>query len=286
MYIWLSPDGNTKNEIDYILTNRKDIIQDVTILNKFNTGSDHRLVRAMVVIDKKNERRNSTKTKTPTKIKAEELKQHNSLYKEIINKALANDDLSCESVDEINERLVQIIQESVKQLNTIIPRKTDKEQLIDEETRNLMEKRRNLATKNKRATLEYTETNRNIRRNIREQRIKAHEKQVNEVIQNNKCMKGLQRNTGKKEIYSLRNKDGKIIHDRDEILHIVEDFYTDLYESKTPPEKEDAETLKRKIQNIGSEDIPEINIEEVKATLEGMKNNKATGDDNISAEMI
>ena len=38
---WISPDGTTKNEIDFITTNRKNIVQDVTVIK----GTDHRLVR-------------------------------------------------------------------------------------------------------------------------------------------------------------------------------------------------------------------------------------------------
>ncbi|KMQ88480.1 rna-directed dna polymerase from mobile element jockey-like protein [Lasius niger] len=36
-----------KNEIDYILTNNKEICTDVNVLNRFNTGSDHRLGKAV-----------------------------------------------------------------------------------------------------------------------------------------------------------------------------------------------------------------------------------------------
>lgn len=44
------------NEIDYILTSRRDLCQDVTVLNSFNTGSDHRLVRARIVLNAQLER--------------------------------------------------------------------------------------------------------------------------------------------------------------------------------------------------------------------------------------
>ena len=33
----------TKTKLDYILTNRPDIVTDVTIINQVNTGSDHRM---------------------------------------------------------------------------------------------------------------------------------------------------------------------------------------------------------------------------------------------------
>ena len=36
-----SPNGVTKNEIDYILTTRPDIVTDVIVINQVNIGSDH-----------------------------------------------------------------------------------------------------------------------------------------------------------------------------------------------------------------------------------------------------
>lgn len=47
-WTWKSPDGKTKNEIDFILTNKKAIVEDVSVLNKFEYNSDHRLVRLLL----------------------------------------------------------------------------------------------------------------------------------------------------------------------------------------------------------------------------------------------
>ncbi|PZC80479.1 hypothetical protein B5X24_HaOG214636 [Helicoverpa armigera] len=46
----------TKNEIDFIMTNKKHIVRDVSLINRFNTGSDHRLVRGSLNINFKAER--------------------------------------------------------------------------------------------------------------------------------------------------------------------------------------------------------------------------------------
>lgn len=55
-WTWRSPNSNTKNEIDYVLTNEKLTVKDVSALNRFDTGSDHRLVRAKIEINLKRER--------------------------------------------------------------------------------------------------------------------------------------------------------------------------------------------------------------------------------------
>ena len=39
-----SPDGHTRNEIDYILTDKPSMVTDVTVINRIDIGSDHRMV--------------------------------------------------------------------------------------------------------------------------------------------------------------------------------------------------------------------------------------------------
>ena len=41
----------TKTEIDYILTNRPDIVTDVIVIKQVNVGSDHRLVKSNIKLD-------------------------------------------------------------------------------------------------------------------------------------------------------------------------------------------------------------------------------------------
>ena len=47
-WMWRSPNGVTKTEIDYILTRRQDIVTDVTVIKQVNIGSDHRLVMSNI----------------------------------------------------------------------------------------------------------------------------------------------------------------------------------------------------------------------------------------------
>ena len=43
-WTWKSPNGATKNEIDFILGDKNNSIKNVTVINKVNIGSDHRMV--------------------------------------------------------------------------------------------------------------------------------------------------------------------------------------------------------------------------------------------------
>ena len=41
----------TKTGIDYIVTNRPDIVTDLTVINQLNSGSDHRMVTSNIKLD-------------------------------------------------------------------------------------------------------------------------------------------------------------------------------------------------------------------------------------------
>lgn len=45
------PRWRTKNEIDFILTDKRHIFRNVSVINRFNTGSDHLMVRGSLNIN-------------------------------------------------------------------------------------------------------------------------------------------------------------------------------------------------------------------------------------------
>lgn len=55
-WTWISLNADTKNEIDFILSTEKNIIQDVSVLNCFTTSSDQRMLKSKIKINTKPER--------------------------------------------------------------------------------------------------------------------------------------------------------------------------------------------------------------------------------------
>ena len=107
---------------------------------------------------------------------------------------------------------------------------------------------------------------------------------ISQVIEDNKSMKVLRRklNEGTKNICRLKNKRGEIKTNRDDILKIAQDFYAELYERSRAPNLNQIP----RVQNVGSEDIPDISKAEIERALAEIKNNKSPGEDEIVIEAI
>ena len=60
-YTWISPNKMTKNEIDYILIIKENVINNTEIINQINLGSDHRMIGSTMTLNTKFERSKNDK---------------------------------------------------------------------------------------------------------------------------------------------------------------------------------------------------------------------------------
>ncbi len=69
-WTWRRPDGNTKNEIDCIMTDNPSMVTDVTVINRINIGSDHNQIMVMssITIPTRAERRKLLNKNTRTRV--------------------------------------------------------------------------------------------------------------------------------------------------------------------------------------------------------------------------
>ena len=103
-WTWISPNGVTKNEIDYIPTDKPQTFTDVSVINSFNTGSDHRMIRGSMTINARQER--ARLIKRPSKANAVTLSAKVAEFKllltnkfEALNSAPSDDiDTYCDCV--------------------------------------------------------------------------------------------------------------------------------------------------------------------------------------------
>lgn len=56
-WTWISPNGAYKNEIDYILSNNREIVMNTEVINQLEFETDHRMIRSTISINKDEHRK-------------------------------------------------------------------------------------------------------------------------------------------------------------------------------------------------------------------------------------
>lgn len=279
-WTWISPDGKTKNEIDFIISNRKEIVHDVTVLNNFSIGSDHRMIRSKISINSKAERSKMIRRENKKKWTAP---NNTEAFQNDIDKYLNKHTIDgAEDINELNKIIVDAIGKAEE--NNCSKRDPKNEKLSDK-TKNMMKERRELQSKYDTNLPKLRQLNRDITKAIRND-IRTHNTEmITKTIEDNRSLKVLRQrlSKGKKGICKIRNKEGKITTAKNEIKEIIEEFYRDLY--ATSKENTTRDPIP-KVMNQGSEEIPEITTYEIQKSIAEMKNNKSPGDDEVVIEAI
>jgi len=282
-WTWASADGRTKNEIDYIISNRKSIVKNVTVLNRFTTGSDHRMVRAKVVLNTRTERERMVRKKVVLDI--DRLKEQSFEFKEAMANELNGVDTQNTTIDDLNKKIV----ESVKGFLEIRCKGTRvAESKLSKATLDLIADRLEMIKSDKRDTAEFRDISKAINKKMKNDLRQFNVRMAASAIEANGNMKVLRMklSNGSKQIFKLRDRAGVIQTDQNKILDIAQEFYKDLFRSIRPKPPAEATQAKPVIMNVGSEEMPDITIDEVQASLNEMKNKKAPGEDNIPIEAI
>lgn len=285
-WTWESPNGEVRNEIDFVLCQDTSIFEDVEVLNRFNLDSDHRILRATVKLRGKRER---AKTMKRTKSNQGKVIMANAevFQMELKNRfeALYNEDYNEElSPEKEFARLKVCMTESVQETERKAP-KADKLKKIRPETRELIKKREDLRERRRESTkteVEFAETRKLVKKKIRQDIDEFNEKLVEDVVENNKSLRKAKQviSQGKNWISSMKKSDGTEVTRRTEIMETCTEFYRNLYASP-----------KNKTDFIDEEDIllqnfPPFLVSEVEKAISGMKNNRAPGSDGLLAEFF
>ena len=85
-WIWRSPDGHTKNEIDYIMTGTPSMVTDVTVKNRINIGGDHSVVMGSIMLNTRAERRKLLNKNTRTRVDTQMIGTKNTFQLELKNR--------------------------------------------------------------------------------------------------------------------------------------------------------------------------------------------------------
>ena len=150
-WTWRSPDGYTRNESDYIMTDKPSIVTDVTVINRINIGSDHRMVMGSITLNTRAERRKLLNKNTRTRVDTQMIgTKKNTFQLEMKNRFTALEEH--DDMDSLNKNMTEMIQQSAKLT------KKQKKPKMSSPTRALMKKGREMIENNTpRDHIEYVE---------------------------------------------------------------------------------------------------------------------------------
>ena len=110
-WTWRSPDGHTKHEIDYIMTDKASMVTDVTVINRINIGSDHRMVMGSITPNTRAERRKRLNKNTRTRVDTKKIgTKKNTFQFEQKNRFTALEEHG--DMDSLNKNTTEMIQQS------------------------------------------------------------------------------------------------------------------------------------------------------------------------------
>uniref|UniRef100_A0A8D8VC16 Craniofacial development protein 2 n=1 Tax=Cacopsylla melanoneura TaxID=428564 RepID=A0A8D8VC16_9HEMI len=274
LYTWKSNDKVTRNQIDFLLINRRfrNSITDIKTYPGADVQSDHNpLVASLQTIFKK------VKKKTVKRFDYRKLKR--GTIKDTVKRKLQ--EISREGSENIEEELKQfkIRIEKIKE-EYLKPEIQAKKSWMTEEIINLMNNRRTFKNK----TTEYRRIQGIIRTKIREAKEKEHTEKCEEIercqergdmFNLHKKVKEVTGTMRKKSSNILTDPGGKIITDKGEVKKVWELYIKELFHDERPDPP-----------HIRGNTGPQILEEEVEAAIKNAKENKAVGPDEIPAELV
>ena len=269
-WTWISPNSKTKNEIDFVLVSKKRILRNVEVVPLFNTGSDHRLLRANIHIDEV--------TEAKALLQSKPSKSYNEVDKTTFEHLIASTTFHSEDdIDEDYEGFVSTIRECIAKAE-IKPPSRRKSRLSDE-TRQLMQKRKEMK-RDGRNTVEYSLLCKLIRRKVIDDIHAYKQQRILKAAKERKSIKKCRRNLMlyRHKLSALRDEDGALVTSREGMEEICKKFFSKLLASQkhvSPP------TLPP-----SHEALPPILISEVRSAIHQMEDGKAPGKDGITAEVL
>ena len=258
-----------------IMTDKPSMVTDVTVINRVNIGSDHRMVMGSITLNTRAEKRKLLNKNTRARVDTQMIGTKKNMFQlEIKNRFIALEEH--DDMDSLIKNMTEMIQQSA--ISIAKQTKKEKNPKISLPTRALMKKRREMIeNKTPRDHIEYVEICKTIKKKAREDIRKHNLDEIRETIDASKSLKKVRRthSLGKNRMITLLDKQGKEIQEQDKIMERIEEFYSELYDS------DQAVTIQ-----TDSEEVPPIMAWEVEAVLRKMKNWKEAGKDQVNIETL
>ena len=216
-WTWEAPGGVTKNQIDFILSSDRKIVQNCEVITKVDIGSDHHMVRAKVEIDKKLMRLKRIQKQKPYRLDLRVLEKLATPFRiELKNRfdTLKDEEPSIEKMNTVLREAMDTIQNQTQ-------KSTTEKSIEDTEIENLDKKRKELRQKTNKTLkdkVEYAELNKSVKKKRRTRAWRKRKELILETLEARKGPRQINKHRNKQMIMSMRKESGEITTNREEIL--------------------------------------------------------------------
>ena len=168
-WTWQSPDGKTRNEIDFILTDQINLLKDIQVVKNLKFVTDHRMIRTIFQCSR---RRYRAKPSRPAVEKLNKNKFLEKLQVELTQTSINADTGAVESYNALEQSIIQASNHSFTNRASTKPKYTLKQSTIEliKQRDSLNHTRLNSEGARKRFAELDKRTKREIRKDIREHR--------------------------------------------------------------------------------------------------------------------
>ena len=279
-YTWTSPDGKTKNQIDFILTrpSRRQVIIDSSVLSVPDI-SDHRMVRTHIKL----------KFIWPKKQPRQRKYDIDQLQKTNISKSfqllLSNrfNALSTEPDDDVNVLSTEITSAITDSIAHVLPTKDQSHPgWMTNETKQAILNKHQTRRKYGGTSIKYKVAKAETKKLVRKDKMKHIEQEIDLVStlpphkQYYAAIKKL-KSKPKNVSWGIKNKDGTILTNKTEILEQWATFYEELYSDNSSSVP---------VNDSSDEKLPHILKSEIRTNIKELKTGKSPGLDNIYSEYV
>ena len=173
------------------MTDKPSMVTDVTVINRINIGSDHRMVMGSITLNTRAERRKLLNKNTRTRVDTQMIgTKKNTFQLELKNRFTALEEH--DDMDSLNKNMTETIQQSA--MSIAKQTKKQKKKKMSSPTRALMKKLREMIENNTpRDHIEYVEICKTIKKKAREDTRKHNLDEIRETIEESKSLKKIRR---------------------------------------------------------------------------------------------
>ena len=273
-WTWESPDGRTKNEIDFVITDKINTIKDITTMNKIDVGSDHRFLRARIELDTKLERKLIGSVNK--NINYSNLKQNREKFQLQLRNRFSL--LEVHNLEEYNENLTEIIAQEAENVGG--HQRGQPRNEASDRTKELIKRRKEITMRSEEDRKICKDLQKEINKERRNDKRKQNVETVEKALREGKSLKKVKQSQTfqSNQIHRLREGTGEIISNRRRLVERVQEFYQELYDSKGNLEPVE---ISQKEQRE-----PPILPSEVRHVIKTMKPGKTPREDKITVDML